>query len=65
MHPIHFASRTMNDAKNNYSETELEALGVCYALRKFEHILMGRDIHVYTDHMPLTYLYKLPTSPNR
>ncbi len=25
---------------------------------------MGQEIHLYTDHMPLTYLYKLPTSPN-
>ncbi len=65
MHPIHIASRTMNDAEKNYSMTELEALGVCYILRKFEHVLMGWDIRIYTDHMPLTYLYKLPTSPNR
>ncbi len=65
LHPTHFASRTMNDTEKNYSATELEALGVCYVLRKFEHILMGRDIRVCTDHMPLTYLYKMPTSPNQ
>ncbi len=58
MHPIHFASRTMNDAEKNYSAMELEVLGVCYALRKFKHILMGWHIHIYTDHMLLTYLYK-------
>ncbi len=40
MHPIHFASRTTNDAEKNYSAMELEALGICYALRKFEHILI-------------------------
>ncbi len=64
-HLLHFGSRSTNNAERNYSATELEALAICYALWKFDHILMGRQIRPYSDHIPLTYLYLLSTSPNR
>ncbi len=37
---------------------------VIYALRKFYPVIAGRKIELYTGHMPLTFIYKLPSSDN-
>nr|GFA17413.1 reverse transcriptase domain-containing protein [Tanacetum cinerariifolium] len=55
--PIHYASKTMNQAKTNYTTTEKEMLAVVYAFEKFRsYLVMNRSI-VYTDHSALKYLF--------
>nr|GFB71657.1 reverse transcriptase domain-containing protein [Tanacetum cinerariifolium] len=55
--PIHYASKTMNDAESNYTTTEKEMLAVVYAFEKFRsHLIMNKSI-VHTDHSALKYLF--------
>nr|GFC19708.1 retrovirus-related Pol polyprotein from transposon 17.6 [Tanacetum cinerariifolium] len=55
--PIHYASKTMNQAETNYTTTEKEMLAVVYAFEKFRsYIIMNKSI-VYTDHSALKYLF--------
>nr|GFA28086.1 reverse transcriptase domain-containing protein [Tanacetum cinerariifolium] len=48
--PIHYASKTMNQAKTNYTTTEKEMLAVVYAFKKFRSYLIMNKSIVYTDH---------------
>nr|GEU57988.1 reverse transcriptase domain-containing protein [Tanacetum cinerariifolium] len=55
--PIHYASKTMNHVKANYTATEKEMLAVVYTFEKFcSHLIMNKSI-VYTDHSALKYLF--------
>nr|GFC69238.1 reverse transcriptase domain-containing protein [Tanacetum cinerariifolium] len=51
--PIHYASKTMNQAKTNYTTTEKEMLAVVYAFEKFRSYLIMNKSIVYTDHSAL------------
>nr|GEZ60810.1 reverse transcriptase domain-containing protein [Tanacetum cinerariifolium] len=43
--PIHYASKTVNQAKANYTTTEKEMLAVVYALKKFRsYLIMNKNI---------------------
>jgi len=53
---IHYASKVLNDAQNNYTTTEEELLAIVYALEKFRAYLIGSRITVYTDHAAIRYL---------
>nr|GEU95460.1 reverse transcriptase domain-containing protein [Tanacetum cinerariifolium] len=55
--PIHYASKTMNQAETYYTTTEKEMLAVIYAFEKFcSYLIMNKSI-VYTDHSALKYLF--------
>nr|GEV37030.1 reverse transcriptase domain-containing protein [Tanacetum cinerariifolium] len=55
--PIHYASKTMTQAKTNYTTTEKEMLAVVYAFKKFcSYLIMNKSI-VYTDHSALKYFF--------
>nr|GEZ53864.1 hypothetical protein [Tanacetum cinerariifolium] len=55
--PIHYASKTINQAETNYTTTKKEMLVVVYAFEKFRsYLIMNRSI-VYTDHSALKYLF--------
>jgi len=51
-----FASRTLNNAEQNYSTTELELLAIVFACKKFRHYLLGHHVKILTDHHALTFL---------
>nr|GEZ15717.1 hypothetical protein [Tanacetum cinerariifolium] len=51
--PIHYASKTMNQAEANYTTTEKEMLAVVYAFKKFRSYLIMNKSIVYTDHSAL------------
>nr|GEU84389.1 putative reverse transcriptase domain-containing protein [Tanacetum cinerariifolium] len=51
--PIHYASKTMNQAETNYTTTEKEMLAVVYAFEKFRSYLIMNKSIVYTDHSTL------------
>nr|GFC23728.1 hypothetical protein CTI12_AA107640 [Tanacetum cinerariifolium] len=55
--PIHYASKTMNQAKTNYTTTEKEMLAVVYAFENFRSYLIMNKSIVYTDHSALNYLF--------
>nr|GFB73678.1 reverse transcriptase domain-containing protein [Tanacetum cinerariifolium] len=54
--PIHYASKTMNQAETNYTTTEKEMLAVVYAFEKYRSYLIMNKSIVYTDHFALKYL---------
>ena len=53
---VYYASKTLNEARRNYTTTENGLLAVVYALDKFRAYLVGSDIIVFTDHSALKYL---------
>nr|GFA68475.1 reverse transcriptase domain-containing protein [Tanacetum cinerariifolium] len=54
---IHYASKTMTEAKSNYTTIEKEMLVVVYAFEKFHSYLIMNKSIVYTDHSALKYLF--------
>ena len=64
--PVAYASRAMSDTEQRYSQIEKEALSLVWACEKFSDYVIGRPIHLETDHKPLvpllskTYLDCLP-----
>ena len=55
--PIQCASRRLNNAEKNYSQTEREGLSVIYGVTKFHQWLWGRKFKIITDHQPLLRLF--------
>ena len=58
--PIAFASHSLQPHEKNYGVTELEALGVVWAVKYFRHYLYGHQCDVYTDHEALKSLLNTP-----
>lgn len=54
--PIAFASRKLNDAEQQYSVIDREALAIYFAIKKFDQYLQGNKFVLVTDHKPLEYL---------
>jgi len=55
---IYYASRTLNEAQQNYTTTEKELLAVVYTMKKFRPYLLCSKVIVYTDHSALKHLLK-------
>ena len=55
-HPIAFASYKFSDTQRRWSTIEKEGFAIIFALRKFDSIVFGCKIVVYSDHNPLHYL---------
>ena len=53
---IHYASRTLNDAQQNYPMPELELFAIVFACDKFRSYLSDVKVKVYTDHQALREL---------
>ena len=58
--PIAYASRTLQPHEKNYGVSELEALGVVWALKHFRHYIYGYRCRVFTDHEALKALLNTP-----
>ncbi|GJZ93666.1 reverse transcriptase domain-containing protein [Tanacetum coccineum] len=63
--PIHYASKTMNEAESHYTTTEKEMLAVVYAFEKFRSYLILNKSIVYTNHSALKYLFAKKDSKAR
>nr|GEX53601.1 reverse transcriptase domain-containing protein [Tanacetum cinerariifolium] len=63
--PIHYASKTMNEAESNYTTTENEKLAMVYTFKKFWSYLIMNKIILYTDHFVLKYLFAKKDSKAR
>nr|GFB29046.1 reverse transcriptase domain-containing protein [Tanacetum cinerariifolium] len=55
--PIHYVSKTINQAEANYTTTEKEMLAVVYAFEKFRSYLIINKSIGYTNHSTLKYLF--------
>ncbi|GJS30380.1 putative nucleotidyltransferase, ribonuclease H [Tanacetum coccineum] len=55
--PIHYASKTINEAQKNYTTTEKELLAVVFAFDKFRQYLVLSKTIVFTDHSALRYVF--------
>ena len=62
---VYYASKTLNEAQKNYTNTEKELLAVVYALDKFRSYLIGLDIVIFTNHSTLKYLLTKQNSKAR
>ncbi|GKC97560.1 reverse transcriptase domain-containing protein [Tanacetum coccineum] len=63
--PIHYASKTMNEAESHYTTTEKEMLAVVYAFEKLRSYLILNKSIVYMDHSALKYLFAKKDSKER
>ena len=50
IHPVAYASRSLNQAERNYRITELETLAAVWAVTHFRAYLYGNSVRIYTDH---------------
>jgi hypothetical protein len=55
---ISYASRATIGNKKNYGATNLELLAVVWAIKHFEHYLLGKKFLLNTDHSALKSLFK-------
>lgn len=58
---VYCGSRTLKDAELNYSVSEVELLGIQFALKKCRHYVIGNpNLVVFTDHRPLLSVISKP-----
>ena len=53
---IYYASKTFNEAQENYSTTEKEMLAIVFACEKSRPYILGSYIIIHTDHAVIKYL---------
>ena len=53
---IYYASKTLNEAQENYSTTEKEMLAMVFTCENFRTYILGSHVIIYTDHVAIKYL---------
>ena len=53
---IYYASKTFNEAQENYSTTEKEMITMVFACEKFRLYILGSYVVLNTDHAAIKYL---------
>ena len=59
---VSYASRSLTDVEQRYSQIEREALAVMWATERFHLYVYGKQFTVITDHKPLERIYNNPGS---
>lgn len=58
--PIAYASASLSQAQQAYSQIEKELLAILFGCTKFHQYIYGRNATVETDHKPIVSLFKKP-----
>ena len=53
---IYYASKTFNEAQENYSTTKKEMLAMVFACEKFRPYILGSHVIIHADHAAIKYL---------
>ena len=53
---IYYASKTFNEAQENYSTTEKDMLAMVFACEKFRPYILGSHVIIHIDHAAIKYL---------
>ena len=53
---IYYASKTFNEAQENYSTTEKEMLAIVFACENFRPYILGSHVIIHTDYAAIKYL---------
>ena len=53
---ICYATKTFNEAQENYSTTEKEMLAMVFACEKFRPYILGSHVVIHIDHATIKYL---------
>ena len=61
-HTVSYASRSLTETEQRYSQTEREALAVVWACEHLHLYIYGKPLTAYTDHKPLIAIYGNPAS---
>uniref|UniRef100_A0A0N5BSS4 RNA-directed DNA polymerase n=1 Tax=Strongyloides papillosus TaxID=174720 RepID=A0A0N5BSS4_STREA len=65
LRPIMFFSRALQGAEKNYHISDLEALSLVSALKRFKNIIYHTKVKIYTDHAPLVSFFTKTNLANR
>ena len=57
---VEYASKALTKTEQNYAQIEKETLAILFSLRKFDHLVVGRQVTVETDHKPLINIANKP-----
>ncbi|GBO44223.1 Retrovirus-related Pol polyprotein from transposon 17.6 [Araneus ventricosus] len=56
--PIAFFSMKLNKSQQKWSTYDRELFSIYSAIKKFKHMLEGKEFQIYTDQKPLIYAFK-------
>jgi hypothetical protein len=55
-HPIAYHSKTLAQAKQNYSTYDKEFYSLVQALKQWRHYILGKETILHIDHHPLIFI---------
>ena len=61
-HIITYASRSLTQTEQRYSQTEREALAIVWACEHLHLYIYGKPVAIHTDHKPLVSIFGNPSS---
>ena len=55
--PVMFASSTLNETQQRYSQIDREAVAIMFAIARFHKYIWGRHFTIVTDNQPLKHIF--------